>query len=84
MAQNYKITVGSKYLVRFRVSVDVAESFTGVYRGMSVIGTDTSLVFEVDGRTRFLMASSVFLLDELEAAVEEPETKSEPSSVYYG
>lgn len=58
-------------------------SFEGGYLGMAAIGTDTALVFDVEGRRRMVMASLIVTMDELEAAPAEPERK-DPGSAYYG
>ncbi len=83
MEQEYRVTVGSRYSVVHRITATQAETFEGVYRGMSVIGSDTALVFDVGGRKRMVVASLISVMDELEAAPEEPE-KKETSSAYYG
>lgn len=85
MAQEFKITAGAKYSVLYRVSTTQAERFEGVYKGLSVIASDTALVFDVDGRIRFLNALLVSMMDELEPAPEEPAKKESPAdSVFYG
>ena len=41
-------------------------------------------MFDVDGTLRFLSASSVVCMDQLEAAPEKAEKKAEAGSVFYG
>ncbi len=84
MENEHRITVGSRYSVVHRITATQAESFEGVYRGMSVIGSDTALVFDVGGRKRIVVASLISVMDELEAAPEEPERKEPGSGAYYG
>ena len=83
MEQEYKVAVGSRYSVVCRLTTTQTETFEGVYRGMSVIGSETALVFDMDGRKRLVVASLISMMDELEAAPAEPERK-ETSSAYYG
>ena len=83
MENEYVVAPGARFRVTWRFSRDECREFDGVYRGMSVIGSDTALVFDVDGRKRMVVASLISVMDELEAAPEEPE-KKETSSAYYG
>ena len=82
MNMDYMITEGSKY----RVNHGDEELTEGVFKGFSVIGNDTAMVFErADGTLRFINSSQIIFLDLLEAApVEAAPRKSEPGSVYYG
>ncbi|MGN0098815.1 MAG: hypothetical protein ACI38Y_05780 [Candidatus Methanomethylophilaceae archaeon] len=81
MNMDYIITEGSKY----RVNHGDEEFTEGVFRGFSVIGNDTAMVFELgDGTLRFINSSQIIFLDLLESAPAEAPKKSEPGSVYYG
>ena len=84
MENEYVVAPGARFRVTWRFSRDECREFDGVYRGMSAIGSETALVFEVDGIRRFLVASSVVLMDQLEAAPEKAEKKSDAGSVFYG
>ena len=82
MNMDYMITEGSKY----RVNHGDEELTEGVFKGFSVIGNDTAMVFQLeDGTLRFINSSQIIFLDLLESApVESAPKKSEPDSVYYG
>lgn len=85
MADEFKITSGSKYSITFLISEKESKVLNGTYRGMAAIGTDTALVFDINEAQTFIIASRIIMMTLLEAAPEEPEKKkSEPSSVYYG
>ena len=84
MENEYVVAPGARFRVTWRFSRDECREFDGVYRGMSAIGSETALVFEVDGTQRFLVASSVVLMDQLEAAPEKAAKKSDAGSVFYG
>ena len=82
MNMDYMITEGSKY----RVNHGDEELTEGVFKGFSVIGNDTAMVFQLeDGTLRFINSSQIIFLDLLESApVESAPKESEPGSVYYG
>ena len=44
----------------------------------------SAMVFDVDGTLRYIAASSVVCMDQLEAAPEKAEKKSDAGSVFYG
>ena len=81
MNKEFMITEGSRY------SIDLGEDdpTEGVFRGLSVIGNDTAMVFELDsGILRFINTSQIVYMDLLKAA---PGSESRPAadtSVYYG
>lgn len=82
MNMDYMITEGSKYKINHG-----DEEFTeGVFKGFSVIGNDTAMVFELaDGTLRFISATQIVFMDLLESApVESAPKKQESGSVYYG
>lgn len=82
MNMDYMITEGSKY----RVNHGDEELTEGVFKGFSVMGNDTAMVFALDdGTLRFINSSQIIFLDLLESvSVESAPKKSEPGSVYYG
>lgn len=84
MENEYIVAPGAKFKVSWRYSRDECREFEGVYKGISAIGTDTAMVFDVDGTLRFLSAASVVCMDQLEAAPEKADRKSDAGSVFYG
>ena len=84
MKNEYTVAPGARFRVTWRITRDECGEFEGVYRGMSLIGADTALVFDVDGTLRFLAAGSVACMDQLEAAPESAEKKSDGGSIFYG
>ena len=81
MNMDYMITEGSRY----RVNHGDEELTEGVFKGFSVIGNDTAMVFQLsDGTLRFISATQIIYMDLLESApVESVPKKTEPGSVYY-
>ena len=83
MNKEFMITEGSKY----KVNHGEDELTEGIFRGLSVIGNDTAMVFELaDGILRFVNTSQIIYMDLIEAA---PNDSAEPvskayNSVYYG
>ena len=84
MDKEYRVDPGARFAVTWRLSRDECREFEGVYRGLSAIGTETAMVFDVGGTLRFVAASSVVCLDQLEAAPEAAEKKPDTGSVFYG
>ncbi|MBQ8179417.1 MAG: hypothetical protein IJ026_03095 [Candidatus Methanomethylophilaceae archaeon] len=82
MNEEFMITRGSKY----RVNHGDEEFTVGVFRGLSVIGNDTAMVFELeDGVLRFISSAQIIFMDLLEQAPDaEVPRKVETGSVYYG
>ena len=78
------VAPGARFAVSWGSSRDECRDFEGVYKGLSAIGTDTAMVFDVDGTVRFLSASSIVCMDQLEAAPEKNDKKSDAGSVFYG
>lgn len=85
MSNEFVVAQGARFRVLWKCSMSECREFEGVYKGMSAIGSDTALVFDVDGVLRFLSAQAVVCMDQLEAAPEAPqERKSDAGSVFYG
>ena len=80
----YTVAPGARFGVSWRYSCDECREFEGVYKGLSAIGSETAMVFDVDGTLRYIAASSVVCMDQLEAAPEKAEKKSDAGSVFYG
>ena len=80
----YTVAPGARFGVSWRYSRDESREFEGVYKGLSAIGTETAMVFDVDGTLRYIAASSIVCMDQLEAAPEKAEKKSDAGSVFYG
>lgn len=84
MENEFTIAPGARFRVFWRATRDDCRDFEGVYKGISAIGTETAMVFDVEGTLRFLTASSIACMDQLEAAPEKIEKKSDVGSVFYG
>lgn len=84
MENEFTVAPGARFGVFWRYSRDECREFEGVYKGLSAIGTETAMVFDVDGTLRFIAASSIVLMDQLEAAPEKAEKKSDAGNVFYG
>lgn len=85
MENEYTVAPGAKFKVVWRLTREESREFEGIYRGISAIGADTAMVFEVDGGLRFIASGSIACMDQLEAAPERSEKKKTDSgSVFYG
>lgn len=80
----FTVAPGARFRVSWRCTRDECREFEGVYKGISAIGAETAMVFDVDGTLRFLTASSIACMDQIEAAPEKTEKKSDAGSVFYG
>ena len=83
MNKEFMITEGSRY----KISHGEDDLTEGVFRGLSVIGNDTAMVFELaDGILRFINTSQIIYMDLLESAPNTDAEKkaSSDNSVYYG
>jgi hypothetical protein len=76
----YAVTVGSKYIVDHG-----GEELTeGVFRGYSAMGSETAMVFELEGgKLRFINLAQIIYLDLIEPAPKKTK-KKDTGSVYYG
>ena len=82
MSASYKMETGSRYLVR-----DGEDKETeGIYNGLTVLGSETAIVFETEGRIRFIRIGCIESIDVMESvpAEEEPKDARFRPSVYYG
>ncbi len=84
MSQEYKLVPGARFSVVYRVNMSTSDTLEGTYRGMAAVGTETALVFETVDGISFLNASSIVVLNQLEAAPEEPRKESPADSIFYG
>lgn len=85
MSNEFVVRAGAKFRVSWRCSATECREFEGVYKGMSAVGSDTVLVFDLGGTLRFLSAQAIVCMDQLEAAPEEdPKKKSDVGSIFYG
>ena len=80
----YTVAPGARFGVSWRYSRDECREFEGVFKGLSAIGTETAMVFDVGGTLRFIASSSVVCLDQLEAAPEKAEKRSDAGNIFYG
>ena len=83
MNREFMITEGSKYRVCHGDDDQVTE---GVFKGLSVIGNDSAMVFEIEGGVlRFINTTMIVYMDLLESAPEDgTKKKSDAGNVYYG
>ena len=85
MENEYTVAPGARFGVSWRYSRDECREFEGVYKGLSAIGSETAMVFDVDGTLRYIAASSVVCMDQLEAAgIVGPQEGSKPRQVLVG
>ena len=85
MPKSYAVSPGAVFKVVWRASSQECREFTGCFKGLSVMASDTAMVFDIDGTLRFINASSVVCMDQLQAAPEEESSKKTDSgSVFYG
>ncbi len=84
MSDEYKLDPGATFSVVYRVNMSTSETLEGTYRGMAAIGADTALVFETSAGVSFLNASSIVVMNQIEAAPEEPKRKAPEDRVFYG
>lgn len=84
MKNEFAISPGAVFKVTWKATMSECREFEGTYKGLSVIGSETAMVFDVDGTLRFLTASSVVCMDQTVAAPEEPAEKKDLGSVFYG
>ena len=75
-----ELTRGSRY----SVALDRAAEVAGVFKGYSVIGSETALVIDSDGTTYFIMVNQIRFITLLEPAAAEIKKKKEGPGVYYG
>jgi|GEM_PF-2442529 len=82
MNSKYRISPGSK----FSIDHGNDEPTIGVFKGLSVMGGDTALVFEMDaGVLRFINSAHIVSMDLLEESEQvEPAGSMGSDSVYYG
>lgn len=86
MTSDYTISSGAVFEVTWRRTAEECATFTGTYKGMSAIASDTALVFKIDGMLRFVNASAIVCMDQVEAAPETEQTakKADPGNIFYG
>lgn len=84
MKDSYTVSPGAVFKVVWKVTSNECREFTGRYKGMSAMASETAMVFDVDGTLRFVNASSVICMDQIEAAPEEKASKTDTGSVFYG
>lgn len=78
--KDMEITKGSKYLI---LHEDGAET-TGIFKGYSMIGSETTLVVDSKGSVIYIPASRVLSVKLLESVKEKEQKKKEEPGVYYG
>lgn len=85
MKNSYTVPPGAVFKVVWKVTCLECREFTGRYKGLSAVASETAMVFDVDGMLRFIKDSSVICMDQIEAAPEEESSKKTDSgSVFYG
>ena len=80
MSDNFEIKIGSKYLIKIADQEDTI----GHFAGYAMLGSESALVFRMDGdRIRYVPAGQIILMDLLEAADKE-EKKPKTAELLYG
>lgn len=88
---DFQLTVGSKYLVKSVLTREQVQETEGVFKGISTIGTNDSILMEVakgphQGKLRLIPTHMIVSLDVLEAAARQEKAKkrSGEENVQYG
>lgn len=76
MAEDFQLTVGSKYLVKSVLTREQVQETEGVFKGISTIGTNDCILMEVakgphQGKLRLIPTHMVVCLDVLEAVAKQ-------------
>ncbi|MCL2712814.1 MAG: hypothetical protein FWD37_06040 [Methanomassiliicoccaceae archaeon] len=75
-----ELVKGSRCSVRFGKTEEVS----GVFKGYSMIGSETAVVIDCDGTVQFIMASHITSIKIIEPANSEIKKKKDEPGVYYG
>jgi len=78
--KDMELTRGSRYSVAF----EKGDAIAGIFKGYSVVGSETALVIESDGTIRFVMVNHIRSITLLESKTAETKKKKEDPGVYYG
>lgn len=90
--EDFTLTVGSRYLVKSMLTREQAQETEGVFRGITTVGTNDSMILEVPGkgggkgRIRVIPTHMVLSIDVLEAAArpEGQKKRGDAENVHYG
>lgn len=81
MVEDYSIVPGS----RFTVDYGADETLTAVFKGLSVMGGETAMVFmKDDGILRYIPSASIVYMDLLEVAERRSDAPKDSGREYYG
>ena len=75
-----ELAKGSRCSVRFGKTEEVS----GVFRGYSMIGSETAVVIDSGGTVQFIMAGQISSITVIESANAETKKKKDDPGVYYG
>jgi len=75
-----ELVKGSRCSVRFGKTEEVS----GVFKGYSMIGSETAVVIDSGGTTQFIMAAQISSITVIESANTEVKKKKDDPGVYYG
>jgi hypothetical protein len=73
------LAIGSRYSVDFD-----KKEISGVFRGYSIVGSETAIVIDSDGTIRFVMIGHISSITLLESVNIDTKEKKDVPSVYYG
>lgn len=93
-SEDFQLTVGSKYLVKSVLTREQTQETEGVFRGITTVGTNDSILMELGGKAgplkgkmRIIPTHMVVSIDVLEVA-EKPATNKKRTAgeenVHYG
>lgn len=81
MAEDYSLVPGS----RFTVDYGADEPITAVFKGLSVMGGETAMVFlKDDGILRYIPSANIVYMDLLEAVSPKSDKPKDSGREYYG
>jgi hypothetical protein len=76
-----EIQKGAKYCIKVRDG----NASEGIFRGFGMIGSESALVLEVDGKLRFIAAAQIVTIDVLDcSSCNKKEEKPKGRDIYYG
>ena len=78
--RDLELARGSRYSVAF----EKGDAVAGIFKGYSVVGSETSLVIDSDGTMQFIMVSHIRSITLLESRTAEIKKKKEDPGAYYG
>ncbi|MCA1813138.1 MAG: hypothetical protein LC624_04195 [Halobacteriales archaeon] len=93
MTEEYKLTVGSKYLIRSVLTREQVLETECVFKGITTLGTSDAFVVEVGGHDKHKgklrcipthMITSVDILERAETKEQAKKVRADEENVHYG